>query len=78
MSNLLIKIHKDDSYNNNTVIILFNNYIMCQLNKDKGIENIEIELFNDIAFYEDKFEIKMALSSFRDILENAKKVLINA
>lgn len=78
MSEISIKIKEDDGYNLKTVIIIFNDYVLCQLNKDKGVNNIEIEFFNEVAFKRNNFKIKMPLSIFKKALDDAKMILIEA
>ena len=78
MSEISIKIKEDDGYNLKTVIIIFNDYVLCQLNKDKGVNNIEIEFFNEVAFKCNNFKIKMPLSTFKKALDDAKMILIEA
>jgi hypothetical protein len=60
------------------VEILFRGQRLMQLNREKGIENIEIEILTDIYLLPETVEMKFSLDDFISIISEAKKALISA
>lgn len=77
-SNFEIDFFSDDRYENITIEISYKKQILCQLNKDRGIEKIEIEFFYDSRLLSEKIESKFFIDDFISILNKAKKDLIDS
>ncbi|MGD8106432.1 hypothetical protein ACQE32_07160 [Pantoea sp. FN0302] len=70
-----ITFFSDSSYEEITAEISYKGQILCQLNKDKGPDNIEIEFFSDARILAEKNAMKFNLSSFLHILTEATEEL---
>jgi hypothetical protein len=66
----------DSRYEELTAEISYKDQILCQLNKDKGIDNIEVEFFADARILAEQVAMKFPLNEFLAVLEEAKKDLI--
>ncbi|WP_431221660.1 hypothetical protein ACQ86O_14205 [Serratia sp. L9] len=66
----------DSRYEELTAEISYKDQILCQLNKDKGIDNIEVEFFADARILVEQVAMKFPLNEFLAVLEEAKKDLI--
>lgn len=66
----------DSRYEELTAEISYKDQILCQLNKDKGIDNIEVEFFADARMLAEQVAMKFPLNDFLSVLEEAKKDLI--
>ncbi|WP_118986681.1 hypothetical protein [Photorhabdus sp. CRCIA-P01] len=66
----------DNKYEELTVEISYKNQILCQINKDKGIEHIEVEFFPDLRILSEQVELKFPLDEFIELLIETKKDLI--
>ncbi|NJM57956.1 MAG: hypothetical protein HC857_11700 [Synechococcales cyanobacterium RU_4_20] len=66
----------DSRFNEITVEVQFREEQIAQLNKDKGIDKIEIELFTE--FVEENFSPCFALDEFMAALREAKDILKNS
>ncbi|GKX61439.1 hypothetical protein [Pragia fontium] len=73
-----IDFFSDSKYEELTVEISYKNQILCQMNKDKGGDNIEIEFFTDLRVLSEQVEMKFSLNDFFDVLREAKKGLIES
>ncbi len=73
-----IDFFSDSKYEELTVEISYKNQILCQMNKDKGVDNIEIEFFTDLRVLSEQVEMKFSLNDFFDVLREAKKGLIDS
>ncbi|WP_392551395.1 hypothetical protein RHO14_07825 [Orbus wheelerorum] len=71
-----IDFFSDNKYEEITVEVSYKGQILCQLNKDKGIDNIEIEFFFDLRILTEPVTPKFPLSEFINILNEAKQDLI--
>jgi hypothetical protein len=60
-----------------TVEVYFHSYRVFQLNRENGIENIEIELLLDLRAIPSDIDIKFSLEDFYKVIEIAKNDLIN-
>ncbi|KKW52268.1 hypothetical protein N5E15_16925 [Pantoea stewartii] len=65
----------DSKYKEITVEISYKDQILCQLNKDKGPDNLEIEFFSDARILAEQNAMKFSLSSFLQILAEATEEL---
>lgn len=63
-----ITFFSDSRYEEITVEITYKEQILCQLNKDKGIDNIEIEFFSDAKLLSEQNAMKFQLNEFLQIL----------
>ncbi|WP_311754173.1 hypothetical protein [Proteus columbae] len=77
-SNFEIDFVSDDKYENITVEISYKKQMLCQLNKDSGADEIEIEFFNDSRCLSEDVKHKFNLDNFMTILNSAKLDLINS
>ncbi|ERN39812.1 hypothetical protein KR51_00037240 [Rubidibacter lacunae KORDI 51-2] len=66
----------DSNYDEITVEIQFNGEQIAQLNKDKGLQFIEIEFFSD--FIEPNFIPKFLMKDFLMVLNEAQRLLENS
>lgn len=66
----------DSRYEELTAEISYKGQILCQLNKDKGIDSIEIEFFSDSRILSEAVEMKFPIEDFLKILMQTKADLI--
>lgn len=71
-----IDFSSDNKYEELTIEISYKGQILCQLNKDKGINNIEVEFFFDSRVLAEQPIPKFPLDEFIHILNEAKQDLI--
>ncbi|PIT45884.1 hypothetical protein [Snodgrassella alvi] len=76
-SNFQIDYFSDSKYEYLTIEISFKGQVLCHLNKDKGVNNIEIEFFYDFRLLEEEVIFKFPLDEFLDVLNIVKKDLIS-
>lgn len=76
-SNFEIDFVSDNKYENITVEISYKKQMLCQLNKDSGADEIEIEFFNDSRCLSEDVKHKFNLDNSMAILNSAKLDLIN-
>ncbi|WP_239375173.1 hypothetical protein [Snodgrassella gandavensis] len=76
-SNFQIDYFSDSKYEYLTIEISFKGQLLCQLNKDKGVDNIEIEFFYDFRLLEEETIFKFPLEEFLDVLNLVKQDLIS-
>ncbi|WP_239325316.1 hypothetical protein [Snodgrassella gandavensis] len=76
-SNFQIDYFSDSKYEYLTIEISFKGQLLCQLNKDKGVDNIEIEFFYDSRLLEEETIFKFPLEEFLDVLNLVKQDLIS-
>lgn len=74
-NNFEITLFSDSQYEEITAEISYKDQILCQLNKDNGPNNIEIEFFSDARLLAEQNAIKFSLNSFLQILEEASEEL---
>uniref|UniRef100_UPI0035C6B017 hypothetical protein n=1 Tax=Serratia quinivorans TaxID=137545 RepID=UPI0035C6B017 len=65
----------DSRYEELTAEISYKDQILCQLNKDKGIDNIEVEFFSDARILADQVAMIFPLDNFLAVLTETKKDL---
>ncbi|KAA6100197.1 MULTISPECIES: hypothetical protein [Pantoea] len=70
-----LTLFSDSKYEEITAEISYKDQILCQLNKDKGPDNIEIEFFSDARILAEQNAMKFSLSSFLQILAEATEEL---
>ena len=63
----------DTRYEEITVEIQYRGEAILQINKDLGIDKLEIELLS--AFVQDSFYPKFKLSDFLTVIDEARKIL---
>ncbi|ODI96653.1 hypothetical protein BFR91_03425 [Acinetobacter pittii] len=68
----------DTRYEKITIEISYKNQILCQLNKDKGNDNIEIQFFHEWRILPDQVIFKFPLEEFISLLNELKQDLISA
>lgn len=74
-NNFEITFFSDSKYEEITAEISYKDQILCQLNKDKGPDNIEIEFFSDARLLAEQDRMKFSLSSFLQIITEATEEL---
>jgi hypothetical protein len=65
----------DARYEKLTLEISFRGQRLCQINKDKGNENMEIEFISDIRLLPEEIAMKFSLNEFEEVLRQAKEDL---
>jgi len=70
-----IILFSDSKYEEITAEVSYKDQILCQLNKDKGPNNIEIEFFSDARILAEQNAMKFSLTSFLQILAEATEEL---
>ncbi|KAF6657556.1 hypothetical protein CKF42_20895 [Pantoea sp. ARC270] len=70
-----ITFFSDSKYEEITAEISYKDQILCQLNKDKGPENIEIEFFSDARLLAEQDRMKFSLSTFLQVITEATEEL---
>jgi hypothetical protein len=73
-----IDFFSDNKYEEITVEVSYKGQILCQLNKDKGINNVEIEFFFDSRILTEPVTLKFPFNEFINILNEAKQDLITS
>jgi len=73
--NFDITFFSDSNYEKITAEISYKGQMLCQLNKDKGPENIEVEFFSDARILAEQNAMKFSLNSFLQILAETTKEL---
>jgi hypothetical protein len=68
----------DTEYEMITIEISYKEQILCQLNKDKGNDNIEIEFFHESRILADQVIFKFPLEEFISLLNELKQDLVSA
>ncbi|WP_020559063.1 hypothetical protein [Thiofilum flexile] len=71
-----VSFFSDSNYQFMTAEIYFKTQILCQINKDKGPDKVEIELFHDWYIRDDNPKMKFLLSDFLDVLDSTVKDLV--
>lgn len=66
----------DSRYEELTAEISYRGQILCQLNKDKGIDSVEVEFFSDSRILSEAVEMKFLVDDFLKILMQTKDELI--
>ncbi|MDR7344599.1 hypothetical protein J2X14_003035 [Pantoea alhagi] len=70
-----ITFFSDSDYEEITVEVSFRDQIFCQLNKDKGPDNIEVEFFADARILAEKNAMKFSLDDFLKVIAEASDAL---
>ena len=73
--NFDITFFSDSNYEKITAEISYKGQMLCQLNKDKGPDNIEIEFFSDASVLAEQDKMKFSLSGFLQIIAEATEEL---
>lgn len=68
----------DTRYEKITIEISYKNQILCQLNKDKGNDNIEIQFFHEWRILPNQVIFIFPLEEFISLLNELKQDLISA
>ncbi len=67
-----IDFFSDSQYEMMTAEISFKGQILCQINKDKGDENLEIEFFHESRILQEEVKMKFDLVEFEKMLVVAR------
>ncbi|KAF6658488.1 hypothetical protein HFD91_13685 [Enterobacteriaceae bacterium EKM102V] len=70
-----ITFFSDSKYEEITAEISYKDQILCQLNKDKGPDNVEIEFFPDARLLAEQDRMKFSLSTFLQVITEATEEL---
>ncbi|MDF7675791.1 hypothetical protein PT286_03460 [Neisseriaceae bacterium ESL0693] len=73
-----IDFFSDVKYEDITIEISFKGQLLCQFNKDNGIDNIEVEFFHDMRLSGQNVRLQFTLNEFMNILNEARQDLINS
>ncbi len=65
----------DSNYKSLVAEILFDNQRLCQINKENGEDNLEIEFLTDLFILEDEVRMNFPLKEFENVLHIAVKEL---
>lgn len=68
----------DTKYKKITLEISYKGQILCQLNKDKGDDDIEIEFYYDFRELPINVEFKFPLDEFITLLNEQRQALISS
>ncbi|EAQ6500166.1 hypothetical protein DL122_25935 [Salmonella enterica subsp. salamae] len=75
-SDFSVDFFSDSRYEELTAEISYKGQIVCQLNKDKGENAVEVEFFTDSRLLSESVEMKFLLDEFIAVLNEAKLDLI--
>jgi hypothetical protein len=75
--NFGIDFFSDQNYQYITIEISYKRQIFCQINKDKGIDKVEIEFFPDIWLASKEEKVIFPIDEFLLLLQEVKDELIN-
>lgn len=75
-SDFSVDFFSDSRYEELTAEISYKGQILCQLNKDKGANAVEIEFFTDSRLLSGSMEMKFSLDEFIAVLNETKLDLI--
>ncbi|MEM0571853.1 hypothetical protein [Salmonella enterica] len=75
-SDFSVVFFSDSRYEELTAEISYKGQIVCQLNKDKGENAVEVEFFTDSRLLSESVEMKFLLDEFIAVLNEAKLDLI--
>ncbi|CAD5543007.1 hypothetical protein KDF03_004040 [Escherichia coli] len=75
-SDFSVDFFSDSRYEELTAEISYKGQILCQLNKDKGANAVEVEFFTDSRLLPESIEMKFSLEEFICILNEAKLELL--
>lgn len=76
--NFCVDYFSDTKYEKITIEISYKDQVLCQLNKDKGDDNIEIEFFHEFRELPKEVALKFPLDEFICLLNEEKQALISA
>lgn len=74
-NNFNIDFFSDTQYQLMTAEISFKGQILCQINKDKGDEHLEVEFFHDFRTSYEEVKMKFNLDEFEETLRTARDEL---
>ncbi len=74
-SKFSVDFFSDEQYKYLTAEILYNGQVLCQINRDNGIENMEVEFFHDQYILEEEFRMKFPINDFLSVIEDVKNEL---
>lgn len=75
-SDFSVDFFSDSRYEELTAEISYKGQILCQLNKDKGADTVEVEFFTDSRLLPESVEMKFLLDEFIAVLNETKLDLI--
>ncbi|HGN9374402.1 TPA: hypothetical protein ACK11E_004494 [Citrobacter pasteurii] len=75
-SDFSVDFFSDSRYEELTAEISYKGQILCQLNKDKGANAVEVEFFTDSRLLSGSMEMKFSLDEFIAVLNETKLDLI--
>lgn len=62
----------DEQYDKLTAEISYGNQILCQINQDQGVDNMEVEFFHEQRLLDKAPQLKFPLSDLLEIIERVK------
>ncbi|GAA0660154.1 hypothetical protein [Rheinheimera tangshanensis] len=75
-SDFSVDFFSDSRYEQLTAEISYKGQILCQLNKDKGANLVEVDFFIDSRLLSESVEMKFSLDEFIAILNETKLELL--
>lgn len=75
-SDFSVDFFSDSRYEQLTAEISYKGQILCQLNKDKGANLVEVDFFTDSRLLSESVEMKFSLDEFIAILNETKLELL--
>lgn len=76
-SDFSVDFFSDSKYEELTAEISYKGQILCQINKDKGANAVEIEFFTDSRLLPEPIEMKFPFYEFICVLNQAKLDLLS-
>lgn len=76
-SNFSVDFFSDSRYEELTAEISYKGQILCQINKDKGANAVEIEFFTDSRLLPEPIEMKFPFDEFISVLNQTKLDLLS-
>jgi hypothetical protein len=74
-SDFSVDFFSDSRYEELTAEISYKGQILCQLNKDRGVNFIEVEFFTDSRIFPEAIEMKFCIDDFLEVLLKTQKDL---
>jgi len=76
-SNFSVDYFSDSKYEWLTAEVSYDGQILCQINRDKGIDRMEIEFFHEQRILENQPELKFPISEFLSLVKEVQVELSN-
>lgn len=67
-----VDFYSDEQYEKLTAEISYDNQILCQISQDNGVENMEVEFFNEQRILDKSPRLKFPLNDLLELIEEVK------